>query len=605
MFVILLIMFQMQPHTDWSDGPGYPGPWNVPSGGFWEEENIEWYESPGNLLLDAPSERYTISDSIYGGDTSIISADVNADGADDIFYGTWNPSGVGWFENNGGGTSWIFHEISSQAASHVDVGDPDGDGDPDLLVASGQDNVLVWFQNQGNSWIRHDLSPVASHPQRLFSADMDNDGDEDLISFSTDETVSWYENMSGTGTSWTMHLIWSFPSGSGLRWLEMAELDGDGSPEFIAALHDAGDIMYLNMLSSPNDWELISIDSHSDGWEWDCVDAADLDCDGDQDVVATRISGNISYIHWFENGNSWHRTTAVHEYFYETDYIRLADLDCNGYPDILTSGEGSNPADIWFQTGEPEVQWYLRRGPSGNPGTGNCVTCGDFDSDGIEEPAAVMSSSVHGSLQWCDLTYSNFPLTGSLTSSIFQVPIGTDYLEVLWGDMLWEAYEPLGTSIAFQIRASSDYNDMGEWSDTILVNGTNLSPLLPDDGIYVQCRAILTTDNSDSTPILKSFDAEGWVPGSAQQNADQVGISLTTTANPSHSSIAFQISLCEMAATRLTIYDVSGRIATDAEFGELPAGSTVYLTPQLVPGVYFARLTAGNREKLLRLLVIE
>ena len=603
MLAILLIAFQIlngTSHSDWSDGPGYPGPGGVPSGGFWEEEYIEWYEAPGSLILEAPSNRICISDSIYGADAAIVSADINSDGLDDIFYGTWNPGGIGWFENVSNGTEWVRHEISTQAASHVDVGDLDGDGAPDLLIASSQDNVLAWFENEGSSWTRHDLSPVASHPLRLVSSDIDADGDEDLLSFSTDNTVCLYENLNGSGTDWDNHVIASLP-GVGLRWMEPAELDGDTSPELLLAMHDACDLYYLDLVAAPDNWELDCIAIFGPNWNWDCVDAADIDCDGDEDVIATIDNNN--HIYWFENGNYWEHTPIVEQLNCGTNYLRLADFDGNGYPDIATSGSGENTDVLWLQTGEPEIEVYERRGPSGTPGPGNCITYGDFDSDGIQEPASVMSSPSHGTLEWCNLTTSDFPPTGSLTSSIFVVPFGTDY-QVVWGSLFWYSYEPEGTSIGFQIRASSDYNDMGEWSDTLSVT-TELDSLLPSDGIYVQCRAILSTDNSQSTPILNSFYADGWVPGGIEQNLTPVGHSLISACNPSESSITLEINLCEAAPTRLSIFDISGRKADEVDFGNLPVGVTVYQSPPLAPGVYFARLAAGNLETGIRLVVIK
>ena len=602
--VLLLLTFLGQGvwHDDWTGGPGYPGP-DAPDNTFYEETNVEWTESPGYLTLESPTDRYTVTDDIIGTDAAISAADVNGDGFDDIFYGTSVPGELGWHENLGGGTAWTCHTISSQPMSHIDSGDPDGDGDPDLLVASMNDDVLAWYENDGGTWTRHDLTPVQDMPLRLFQADIDQNGYMDLVSFSDDQTVSWYENDDGTGTSWTHHLIWNFGAGAGISWAESAQLDSDSEPEILVSLHDDGDIYYLDYETVNRAWNLETIET-TGGWEWNCVDGACVNGDSDMDVIAIRTAPTGYYIHWWENG-SWTRHTLHQGMWGDADYIQAMDLDDDNRADVAATGIGGAYGDImtWLEAGMTGDEWYMRKGLEDCHGPAQCVTSGDFDDDGIDDLAGVCCSGDSGSIRWCDFHVNDYPMQGSLTTSICMVPMGTDYYEVIWGNLTWGSFENAWTDVGFQVRASADYNNMGPWSDTIWTQDVWLDSLLPEDGIYVQCKAILRTTESSFTPVIDWFSPEGYVPGGNPEGIPPQSLTLDMT-NPSGERPVFHIGLPQQASARLTIYDIAGRIVQEEELGYLSAGTADYRSARLMPGVYFARLSAGNDSVCRRFMVV-
>ena len=83
----------------------------------------------------------------------------------------------------------------------------------DILAASVRDDTIAWYKNNGggSSWTAADIARSgASQPERadgprsVFGSDIDGDGDMDIVSASSeDDSISWYENNNGDGSSWT------------------------------------------------------------------------------------------------------------------------------------------------------------------------------------------------------------------------------------------------------------------------------------------------------------------------------------------------------------------------------------------------------------------
>ena len=108
---------------------------------------------------------------------------------------------IAWYENNGATNPSFTKTVISTATDGVNdvfIADIDGDGDLDIISASGEDDIIHWFENNGAAdptFATTVIATSADNPHELSIADMDNDGDLDIISTSLDDnTVAWYEN---------------------------------------------------------------------------------------------------------------------------------------------------------------------------------------------------------------------------------------------------------------------------------------------------------------------------------------------------------------------------------------------------------------------------
>ena len=97
---------------------------------------------------------------------------------------------IAWYENlDGSGGSWSYHEIYTAAdgAQSVFGIDLDGDGDVDVLSASANDDTIAWYENldgSGGSWSYHEIYTAADCAISVFGIDLDGDGDVDVLSAS-------------------------------------------------------------------------------------------------------------------------------------------------------------------------------------------------------------------------------------------------------------------------------------------------------------------------------------------------------------------------------------------------------------------------------------
>ena len=68
----------------------------------------------------------------------------------------------------------------------------------------------------------------------MFGIDLDGDGDVDVLSASSDDdTIAWYENLDGSGGSWSYHEIYT--AADGARSVFGIDLDGDGDVDVLSA----------------------------------------------------------------------------------------------------------------------------------------------------------------------------------------------------------------------------------------------------------------------------------------------------------------------------------------------------------------------------------
>ncbi|MDF3025721.1 MAG: repeat domain in Vibrio, Colwellia, Bradyrhizobium and Shewanella [Fluviicola sp.] len=273
----------------------------------------------------APESIINISGN-YG--TSVRTFDCDSDGDQDVVAGM--EEGVFLFINNGTGAMSTPKLIKKGTTKALAVADLDGDGISD--IASSEGTVLHLNRGLGNgNYAATDSLVNLNYFNTLSAADMDGDGDEDLITSSMDnDFVNWYEN-DGSAVFQTEHFV-------GYGWnptsVFVADLDNDGDNDVVFCF-ESGIIWNENLgngsFGSSN--TLLSSLQYPEA-----VYAADMDNDGDIDILAG--SRGDDKIEWFRNDSGVFTSGIIISTSADTYDLLATDVDADGDLDIVYGGGG-------------------------------------------------------------------------------------------------------------------------------------------------------------------------------------------------------------------------------------------------------------------------
>jgi hypothetical protein len=263
-------------------------------------EHVTWWE---NITGDGTSWTEHTVDDWFSGPYSVHAADIDGDNDMDVLGAAGVASDINWWENTtGDGTSWTEHTVDSSfgGAQAVYAADMDGDDDLDVLGAAYSDEDITWWENttgDGTTWTEHTIDGSFYTASDVYAEDMDGDEDLDVVgvAWSYGE-VTWWENTAGDGTTWIEHFVAT--AFGGAVSVHAADMDLDGDADVLAAAWAADDIAWWeNTTGDGTSFTQHTVDGDFDGAR--CVYAADIDDDGDLDIVGAAASaGEIA---WFEN----------------------------------------------------------------------------------------------------------------------------------------------------------------------------------------------------------------------------------------------------------------------------------------------------------------
>lgn len=273
----------------------------------------------------------------------LATGDVDGDGLEDLFAGgAAGQAGVIYRQRPDGAFEESAQPALSDDSELEDVGaalfDADGDGDLDLYVVSGGTEFEAGsaryldrlYRNDGSGRFARDPEAVPNETASgscVRPADYDGDGDLDLFvggrvvpgSYPAAPPSLLLRNDGGRFVDAGAETLPRRELGlvTAAAW---ADLDGDGSPELVLA----GEWMPVTVLAR-RDGRFVDVTAErglgaTNGW-WRSLEAADLDGDGDLDLVA----GNLGR-------NSRLRASAT-----EPLRIYARDFDANGSLDAVMS----------------------------------------------------------------------------------------------------------------------------------------------------------------------------------------------------------------------------------------------------------------------------
>lgn len=282
---------------------------------------------------------------------SIKNADIDGDGFQDVVSASYVDDKVAWYRNLDGEGNFSTQQIIStgnQGVKIIDVADIDGDGDNDIVTASFVQGYLGWYENIDGFGTFSDRIAIAEKTiDAMNFSDIDNDGDLDIL-IGGSNAIGWFENIDGLGSFSAFIAITE--DLNGVESVFPADLDGDGDLDVISA-------SYYNLVSwfENTDGQGNYGPSQVISGNFDrpaAVFSEDIDGDGDMDVIATfRVDNKVV---WFENYDG---LGTFNEFYIITDQIEfgrsvfVADLDADGDADVLSASVTDNKI-AWYENSD-------------------------------------------------------------------------------------------------------------------------------------------------------------------------------------------------------------------------------------------------------------
>ncbi len=432
-------------------------------------------------------------------DSSIAFADVDGDGDQDVLITGENSSSQRialLYTNNGSGSYTLVSGTPFDGVyrSSIAFADVDGDGDQDVLITGRNNSQLIarLYTNDGSGG----YTLVSGTPfegveySSIAFADVDGDGDQDVLI--TGFNITWngiarlYTN-NGSGS-------YTFDSGSPFQGVSLgsiafADVDGDGDQDvLITGLSSSGRITQLYTNDGSGSYTLVS-DTPFEGVYYSSIAFADVDGDGDQDVLITGLGpGRIARLYTNDGSGSYTLVSGTPFEGVQESSIAFADVDGDGDQDVLITGLNSTDQHIArLYTNDGSGGYTLA---SGTPFEGvqrSSIAFADVDGDGDQD---VLITGSNSSFLKIALLYTN---DGSGSYTLLS---GTSFEGVSY------------SSIAF---ADVD----GDGDQDVLITGSNSS--------YLYIALLYTNDGGGSYTLLSGTPFEGVIGSIAFADVDSDG----------------------------------------------------------------------------------
>ncbi|WP_422370998.1 FG-GAP-like repeat-containing protein [Hoeflea sp.] len=498
--------------------------------------NLNYYENTGTRLAPVYTERTGAASPFDGIDIGSSSnatfADLDRDGVMDLVVGDFDGT-ISFFSNSGTAVSPFFFELPgvSNPFNGIDIGeasaprfaDVDGDGVVEMIVGES-DGTLNYFDGFGGPPTPLDGIDVGIYSNPAL-VDFDGDGDLDLAVGADDGTLSYFENI---GTLIAPDFVARTGAANPFNGIDVgsgnvpsfADLDGDGDADLIIGELDGVLNYYRNdgLPSAAGDASFIertgtmspfgSIDVGS----YSKTVLADVDGDGDLDLL---IGDQLGTLNYFENTGTRQAPVYAERTGAENPFAGF-DVGIESAP-ALADLDGDGDLDLLVGESDGTINYYENTGAAGTPAyTVRSGAANPFDGIDVGSYSTPTLADLDGdgdldlAVGDADGMISYFENTGSVEAPVYITRSGTANP---FDGIDVGFYSTLGFA---DLDGDGDLDlTAGEFNGTLVYyenTGTGLAPAFtPRTGTSNPFDGVIVS--SYSAPIFADVDGDGDLDG--------------------------------------------------------------------------------------------